>query len=351
MRVIYGTMEIARQMSTFSRHLRGLGVSAATLNYYPTYLKYGSDFEYDLPAQTDQAKLERDTAQIAAAAIQDFDVFHFFFNSTFTPDHSELPLLVKSDRLVCMQHCGSDIRTFEAARRMNPYAVIKTGVDEAASRRKLEAIAKHIRVAVIANHRLHAYIEGVYDKVHVVPGAFDLTDYTIATEHEHNPRPLVVHAPTSPQYKGTEYVMRAVETLKRKLDFDFQLVQGLDHEAAKAVYRRADVIVDQLLGGGYGALTLECMAMGKTVVVWIAPSAAAIYPEEVPVVSANPDNIAERLEVAICDADLRRSLAPRARAYMEKFHDARRIARTLKAIYEGRDWDASPVQSWWGYDG
>ncbi len=98
--------------------------------------------------------------------------------------------------------------------------------------------------------------------------------------------------------------------------------------------KQCDVYIDQLIIGGHGYAALEAMAFGKPVVGYINPVLGKDYPSDLPIFNANPDNIAERLEVLIKDAALRNELGKKGRAYAEKYHDGEKIARELVKIYE-----------------
>ena len=50
-----------------------------------------------------------------------------------------------------------------------------------------------------------------------------------------NPRPLVVHAPSNREKKGTRYVIEACEQLNVELD----IVEGVPHEEARDALPRA----------------------------------------------------------------------------------------------------------------
>ncbi len=346
LKVIHGTMEIANQMTQISRALRARGTVAATVSYHRNYLGYSADFEYPLAEEPDPRKRARDTAQVALGAMQEFNCFHFWFNTTFCPDFSDLPMLKNLDVPVFMQHCGSDVRTLEAAKAMNPWAVCKD-IPAAEIAERLKMISRYIPTAIVGETRLYEYVKQYYAKVHMVPVAIDLEQWQVSNANETNERPLVVHAPTSPTYKGTKYVMKVVNKLKAKYDFDFQLIHGMSHMEAKAAYEKADIVIDQLLGGGYGSLSIENMALGKTVIVWICPKAAEGYPVEVPVLSANPDTLEKVLTRALHDDDLRRDIGKRARAHVERYHDVKRIAATMDGIYRGEGVDPSHFQVHW----
>ena len=346
-KVLMGTMEIANQMHTLTREMQRRGVQANTLSYYRTFLGYEADFEYPVADEKDPATRMLATTRIALDAIDDYDVFHFWFATSMTLDHSDLPILRNLGKRVFMEHNGSDVRTLEAAKRHNKYAACKP-IDPAGIQRHLQAIAASVRTAITPAFPNTDFFAHYYDKTHVVPNALDMSKWTVATEHEQNERPLVVHAPTSRDFKGSEYVIRAVAALKRKgLDFDFQLVEGMNHEQARAIYRRADVIVDQLRAGHHGTFAVEGMAMGKPVMVWISDWARQRYPDDLAVWVANPDTVEAELEKAVCDADLRVDMGRRARLYAEKYHDVRHVAGHLFKIYSGVGIDGDKVQLWW----
>ncbi len=347
MKVVHGTMMIANQAPMMVKQMRQQGVTAVTFNYYRTYLNYDCDFDYILADAPDDATRRHATTKIAANAMVEFDVFHFWFNTTFTLDYSDLPMLANLGAPLFMQHAGSDVRTLDRAKAMNKWAVVKPMPPEAIHQ-QLSIVSRYIRTAIVGEERLFEYVKDYYDKVHMVPITIDLEKFTVADEHRQNERPLVVHAPTSPEYKGTKYVIEAVQALQKKYDFDFQLVQGMAHEDAIAVYRKADIILDQFLGGGVGGLATEGMALGKTVLCWVCDRARAGYPEEPPVIVANPDTLQAQLERVLNEPGLREDIGPRARTYVERYHDVKIITDTMLKIYRGEGIDGQQYQPWWG---
>jgi glycosyltransferase involved in cell wall biosynthesis len=117
------------------------------------------------------------------------------------------------------------------------------------------------------------------------------------------------------------------------MDFDFVLNVGTPHDQALGIVRRADVFLDQFVTGGYGVAAIEAMALGKPVVCYVKPSLASQYPSDQPIVNANQDNLATVLESLLKDGQLRAELGRRSRAYVERHHDAHKIAHHLMEIY------------------
>jgi hypothetical protein len=148
-------------------------------------------------------------------------------------------------------------------------------------------------------------------------------------------RPLVVHAPSNRDVKGSEFIVRAVEILKEEnRDFDFVLIENMPNSEALDHYRRADIIIDQLMIGWYGVLAMEGMALGKAVVAYISPDLIGHFGGRMPLLNANPDTITSVLRDAVGDAEMRREFGRRGRAFVEEVHDSCAVARAAVQMYE-----------------
>ena len=333
LRVLHGTCEVANQMFTISRGLQAQGIGAETLSYYPSYLNYRSDHVLDINAFSDKSQAVLETRKYAESLVDQYDIFHFHFGSSLTLDYSDLPLLVEKGKKVVMQYWGSEVRRLSLARQLNPW--VKTKVtDENVIRRGLETVSTYVTHCIVSDYELFEYVKDYFDQVHVIPAALDLSQYESGVESaDGTGRLLVVHAPTSPEYKGTPQLIKAVDELKREIDFDFQLVQGMPHDEARKAYGRADVIVDQLLTGSYGLFSVEAMAMGKPVVTWISDFMKEKYPPELPIVSANPDTIEDRLRYLLTHRGELPALGQAGRRYVERYHDHNKIAAQVLDVY------------------
>jgi glycosyltransferase involved in cell wall biosynthesis len=173
------------------------------------------------------------------------DVFHFYFGLTLVPKSLQFPILRALRKKSVYHFLGSDIRG-------------KTPDQLAYGK------------------RADAQIVGSYDaarwvpEAEVVPVGIDLSGYAPVPPTDRE-RPLVVHAPSNRERKGTRFVIEACEQLPVELD----IVEGVPHEEARARYARADIVVDQLNAGWYGLFAIEAMALGKPVVTSLHEDAVA----------------------------------------------------------------------------
>ena len=177
--------------------------------------------------------------------------------------------------------------------------------------------------------------------VYVVPLRLDLQSIVPVYVSRESKKIRIVHAPTWRQGKGSDYLIEAVERLQKKYEAELILVENKTPQEALALYKAADIIVDQLRIGTYGVFAVESMALGKPVITYITEEMKQRLPQELPIVSANPDTIMEELEKLIQDGELRYHLGVQGREYVEKYHDYRKNARMLSEIYQGK---AKPLQ-------
>jgi glycosyltransferase involved in cell wall biosynthesis len=151
---------------------------------------------------------------------------------------------------------------------------------------------------------------------------------------------VVLHAPSRREVKGTRFVLEAIARLQATgVPCELVLVEGRSHAEACRLYARADLLVDQLLVGWYGAVAVELMALGKPVVCYIREEDLERVPphmrQDLPVINATPATIYKVLRRCLTtDRHALSELGRRGRSYVEKWHDPRQIAARLKGDYE-----------------
>jgi len=323
-------MEIANQMYTITKALQAKGVDAKSVNYYPSYLDYKSDYNLDL-LSVDNNTRNRLSKELAVKLINENNVFHFHFGTSLTMNYSDLPLLKDLGKKTFMQHWGSDVRLYSVASKYNPYVKVKVANEKDITDR-LEFLGKYIDTCIVSDGELYEYVKDFYKNVFFIKQAIDIQKYTIKTK-EKKKELCIVHAPTSPEIKGTESVLKVIEELRYKYTFNFKLVQGMSHTQAKKIYEEADIVIDQLRIGSYGLLSIEAMAMGKTVLCYISDPMKDKYPKELPIISANPDNLKDKLEYLIINKDMLEKTGENGRAFVERYHDSNIIAKNLLKLY------------------
>ncbi|MGG4035714.1 hypothetical protein ABEV74_18645 [Paenibacillus cisolokensis] len=333
MKVIHAPLEIAGQVGLICEFLRKLGIHSVGYNYYQTYLDYRKIIN------TDSFEL----AKILDAAIQEYDLFHFHNSYTFLEDRRDIEMITDAGKNIIIHHRGNDVRSralaFKGKGYVNPYVNAECSLPDDEIDRNLRYFAKHASAAIVQDYELYGYVIDYYAKegkpVYVLPRLIDVSAVQPAFKGSSHEPPLVVHAPTQRDFKGTAWIEEAVSRLRKEMPIRFRLVEGMSHAEALQLYREADIVIDQVLCGAYGNLSVEAMALGKPVICYIREDLVSRYPLDLPVVSANPDNLYDMLKMLVKDKEMREVRARLGRAYVERHHSASVVIQSLVKIYEG----------------
>lgn len=337
LRILHGTIEIANHMHTLTEGLKELGANAKTLNYYPSYLGYKSDYIFNINLFKNANEANMETKKLALKMILENDIFHFHFATSLTLDYWDFHIIKDLNKKIIMHHWGSDVRMVSIAKKINPYVKVKV-LDEELIKRRLEFLSRFVDYCVVADQELYCYVKMFYKNVVLIPQAIDTNKYkNVNSDVEKNHGFLIVHAPTHRESKGTSFIINAVQNLEQKYDFEFRLVENVSHEEAKKIYEKADLIIDQVLSAGYGLFALECMAMGKPVICSISDFMKDYYPKELPIISAGPYEIESKLEFILNNKDMLDSIGNKGREYVLKYHDYLVVSKRVLELYKGSD--------------
>ncbi len=330
-------LPVGRQMIEMCSSLQAMGVEAKSCHFRDRVMFRKPDICLHLE-QLSGAERRKRREMFLAEAIKQYDVFHFHFGETFLRDRSDLELLKKHGKKLVVQHRGSDVRMLSIAQSFNnPYVRVKGGRrrQEAQIVKKIKELSAYIDHAIVADHELLPYIENHYKQVHILRQFITLDRFKPSYPSIQSTRPLIVHAPTNLHLKGTEFVLEAIRKLRSNgQEFDFKLIEGMTQEEAIRFFRKADIIIDQLLQGSFGVISLEAMALGKPVVCYIRDQLLNKYPSGLPIVNANTNSCYEVLRQLIQKPYRRNVLGKAGRQYIEQYYDSHKLGKQLKAIYK-----------------
>ena len=109
-------------------------------------------------------------------------------------------------------------------------------------------------------------------------------------------------------------------------------------DLAQKKFEQIDLFVDQLVGGWYGVVSLEVMALGKPVLCFIKGRGLRFVPPQMladlPIINADENSLEEKLVgVMHMSVEQRQSLAERGLAYLREWHDPTKIAQRVVGDY------------------
>lgn len=152
----------------------------------------------------------------------------------------------------------------------------------------------------------------------------------------------IVHAPTNRICKGSDYVLSALNKLKciYKNNVKISIVEHLKHSEALKIYEDADLIIDQLLIGWYGAFAVEAMKMGKPVMCFIREEDLESIPSNMSrdcleaIINVNKDDIFEKLCTVVENKNILLEHSLNGYEYVEKYHNPVNVANLVNEYYQ-----------------
>ncbi|KAB3537314.1 glycosyltransferase family 4 protein [Alkaliphilus pronyensis] len=324
MRVFHGIIEIAGQMGILCGALKRKGHIAVGYNTFQSYLDYKEHL-----INTDAFEIRKMLKQI----VNFFDIFHFHYGATIMPNFEDLEIIKNKKKKIIMHHWGNEIRFHDLAMLNNPYVYTGDSPPNNDIHQKLLSITKYIDEAIVQDYEVLPHVANYYKKVHIMPIAIDIRKFKPHYPSRETKKPLILHAPTNPDFKGTAYIEKAIEELRHTHLFDYKRIEKMSNAHVVEMYKEADIIVDQVCCGSYGLLSVESMALGKPVIVYIREDLKDSFPSGLPVVNGNPDNIKQAIKDLIESPERRHELGVKGREFAKKYHSSNVVVERLLNIY------------------
>jgi len=341
MKIFHGPINICGIGGHLAKWQKGQGIISDFVTYSENRLASNSSYCLHLEKYP---RFYRPLIRLAffGLCIVKYNVFNFYFGRTFLPFQLDLPLLKLFGKKIIMVYCGSDVRLIEVEKERNPYWRLLTISlnDPKFDNRKKRVMRWHNLWVdrAIAPRNLYASVSQVYpaakiDKDIWIHNLINLSDYN--PTYSSNPMPLLVHAPSEAGIKGSVYVEGAIKALKAKgYNFDYQKIENMPHVEAIEIYKKADIILDQFLLGGFGTLAVEGMSMGKPVVGYIINSVRQEHYPDCPVINATIDSLAVVLAELIVNPDRCLEIGRQGRRFVEDHFDTEKVNKELWALYD-----------------
>lgn len=166
-----------------------------------------------------------------------------------------------------------------------------------------------------------------------------------------NEEVTIMHSPNHRGVKGTEFIVKAVDELKKEgYLINLLLVEKVQNsEVRRLMQEKADILASQLIYGVYALSAMEGMSSGIPVLTNLSyePYTRVFrrysYLNECPILSTTPENIKENLKILVTNPQLREELGRAGRAYAEKYHSYETAQYMFGKIYDkiwyGKDVD------------
>jgi hypothetical protein len=369
LRILHGPTNIGNQPWALSRAERRLGNVSDLVVLSESWTKYPADKTLCEGDIGEREKTVR-SFRFGLLALLRYDLLHYYFGLTFlyhglfsidSTDETmkgrirrylatiDLRLARWFGRRRFMTLQGCDARLAGEGNRRNEWTMCAAG--------RCSAYPKCIDMLDAQRRGFIRNVLPLFDRVfylnpelgHVVPQGQFLPYANVEIEKievalpSNNERPRVLHAPSDGSIKGTSMILGALEQLKSRYDFELILVENKTHKEAMALYRSADLAIDQVLAGWYGGFAVEMMAMGKPVACYIREEDMKFVSDgmkhEMPIFRIDPGRLVEDIATVFEQRAEWRSRGRMSRRYVERWHNPEIIAEAMIACYQDANSD------------
>ena len=343
MKVLHLPTIIAGNSLRLAHGEQELGLSSRMLNTETNPLKYETDIDF--------ARLENENVlygfmrrlKIFMKYRTDFDIYHFnfghslLFHPLFPFTHLDLPFYKKSSKLF-VTYNGTDARQIPIVPELDKG--LTTTFRNIIKRRGIKKMAKYVNHIWALNPDLLQYLPP--DKATFLPYVAD-KNWEVLPPITLNKKTIrIAHAPTNRAVKGTAFILDALNRLKAKYTdrLEIDLIENVPHAEALLRYKKADIVIDQLMIGWYGGIANEVMTMGKLVAVYINENDAKKIPPDMARdleqahLQVTPETLYDALEEVFESPEKISHIAQAGQEYVLKWHAASYVAGITKAAYE-----------------
>lgn len=364
LRILHCPTVVGGHPSGLAKAERALGHQSLAVAFKPTSFGHAAD-QHLCTNSTSRWHMEWLRWKLLYRAFRNYDVIHYNFGSSILD--WQITGRRKSRIFNMLAHGYANFCYWIEKKLLNNKVIAVTYQGDDARQGDYSLNTFHYSIAQEVDHRYYSaesdqrkrnaiaqfnhFADLIYalnpDLLHVLPARAKFVTYAHinfedwqVTPNTPNQQPVVLHAPSHFEAKGTRFILEAVNRLQQEgVDFEFVLVENKPHCEAKKLYERCDLVIDQLLAGWYGGFAVEAMALGKPVICYIRQEDLSAIPAEMqarlPIIQATPDTIYEVLhEWLVIRVN---ELAARGRAsrrFVEEWNDPISIARSIIKDYE-----------------
>lgn len=337
---------------------QGIGLDSTVLSLSKNPFQYSSHIEINLHNKNLLSQLYHRTKTFIKYR-QGYDIYHFNYGSSllhapqFGLNLVDLPFYDSTAQIIftyqgcdarqkypTMERCQTaDLKIAACFNNACYQGMCNSGKRDLWRRNAIDKVSKYAKHIFALNP----------DLLYFLPKELaTFLPYTIADFHKitiqkksffKDDKIRIVHAPTERTAKGSEYILTALAALKEEFGerIVIDIVENLPRQKALKRYQQADLFIDQVLIGWYGAVAVEVMKMGIPVAVFINPQHLQFIAKEMahdfPFLTVTIFNLKEKIRMFIQQREMAGELAERGLKFVNTWHDPLKIAEITKTFY------------------
>lgn len=351
MRIFLGLTDVANITANYAKGFKALGHQVFSAVWNKSYFYPDSEYDLIIDSRNPDTKSGnilltylKITVQMAKLAkALNCDLF-IMYAPAVLPTHLYYPILKLLGKKMITAFWGSDIRYWYAfAEEMKYFGVqdeISPFFEYARSRTGGSYWDKQRTVRVAEKYSDLIISQPDCGQLQTRPYMRDIVPLDLSQYKFNVPgrtKPLILHAPSMPEAKGTDVVINVIKELKEeRLEFEFQFIEKMQNRELRNLLADSDIVIDELYSATIGGLSSEAMATGNAVLVRYMSDYCKV-PAGCPAINVNKFTLKDNLRQIILDVDRRKKLADLGRPYVENTNDHIKICKDLLSWLEQKD--------------
>lgn len=340
LKIFHGLVNYGSQSGLFASELRKLGYDAVSVTY-PDLFKRKTDVELKHGGDLLQKTVKHLWNYFfRIKCFLEYDIFHFYYGETLLPKQLDLPFYKMFGKKIIMEYLGSDVQSYAisiAKYKWTNVIFMMSQEDgfftDEVRRKRLENESKYISKSIVC---APCYSEFA-TSAEVLPLAIDTKRFAFVHLPEFDGQIRIMHAPTHRGFKGTDFIVEAIEQLKLEgYNIYFDLVENVTHDELLERYKRCHLFIDQIMAGWYGTATIEAMSIGRPVIVSLRREYFSYidFGDKIPAIHADPDVIYNVLKDTLnMGVEFLIETGKKSRCFIEEYHDVKIVTKKLLKMY------------------
>jgi len=141
--------------------------------------------------------------------------------------------------------------------------------------------------------------------------------------------PVLMHTPTRPEAKGTEFIKAVFSKLAKRMKIETVVTDNVPFKRVVEMRKEATIFFDQFKVGFYGNSAIEAMQFGVPTAAWIING----FSKDCPVITANKKvEVWAKLIEETLDGDMN-ELSVRTKQWCDSVHSYQAVAKQWDGIY------------------
>jgi hypothetical protein len=228
---------------------------------------------------------------------------HFYvWNKSFYPAYIDFFLIKLSKKKLIIMHCGDDVRYRPIQRIIDNEFGLTSWINAISSNYTFVKNFYFQKISEITGNVISIRDQSTFQSKPSFYFKVPMLELSKSTKTA-NKIIKIMHAPSDPEIKGTNFVYGAIQILKNKnLNFEFTILSNVPNKEILKQLKNTDILIDQP-STWIGRLGMEACASGCCVIGGNQNNYMGIYDSPVIQFQTNSMNLAIQLENLINNTD------------------------------------------------